>query len=168
MVFLEKILQIFKKTQHGYFASVSDLKVFLAYAISKRSNLEFFSEKWCFSLEKIFESSQENFAWHFLSRKRVRFSNCFGNLKTFKFLGFCEKWMLFLRRSKFSSKIGKRGIFLLAYVSNSIFAQENSDCSKKWGFREKRRVISKKSLNFLKSLFMAKTLKNVSQKEFLL
>ena len=42
MFFFEKILQIFKETQHGHFASVSDLKVFLAYAIWKRSNLEFF------------------------------------------------------------------------------------------------------------------------------
>ena len=42
MFFFEKILQSFNETQHGHFASVSDLKVFLAYAISKRSNLEFF------------------------------------------------------------------------------------------------------------------------------
>ena len=139
--FFEKILQLFKKTQHWYFASVSDLKVFLAYAISKRSNLEFFRkndvffrknfakfqwdstwtlcfgkrsksfsglcnlktfkswvflEKWCFSLEKIFENFQEHYAWHFWSRMRFRFSSCWGILKTVNVLVFFgEKDLVF-------------------------------------------------------------------------
>ena len=126
-----------------------------------------FSWKMMFFVEKILESFQEHFALHFLSRKRVRFSNCLGSLKTIKFFGFLEKKILFLR-SKCSSKIRKRGIFLLACVSSSINAQGISKRSKIWEFRENRWVFSKNRRNFFKITFLAKILENVSQKEFFL
>ena len=143
--FRKKHLPVFRNSENRYYHLDCVSKGSIAYKISKHSklpNLELFGNIDVFPSENTFESFQEHFDWQFLSRKCVRFSNCLGILKTFKFLGFWEKWMLFLRRSKFSSKIGKRGIFVLAYVSNSVFAQENSDCSKKWEIREKWRVFT--------------------------
>ena len=48
LLIFQKYLVIFENTQHGYFPSESVSKVILAYAISKRSNLENFWKQWCF------------------------------------------------------------------------------------------------------------------------
>ena len=74
--FFENNLQVFKNTQRGYFLSENVSKAILAYAISKRSNLEMYWKQWCFFFEKFFESFQEHYAWYFLSKMRVRFCNC--------------------------------------------------------------------------------------------
>ena len=58
--FFENDLQVFKNTQRGYFPSESVSKVILAYAISKRSNLEMYWKQWCFLSKnslKVFRST---------------------------------------------------------------------------------------------------------------
>ena len=58
--FFENDLQVFKNTQRGYFPSESVSKVILAYAISRRSNLEMYWKQWCFLSKnslKVFRST---------------------------------------------------------------------------------------------------------------
>ena len=109
--------------------------------------LSFFRKK-----RRFCEKSLKDFRspiWHFLLRLRVRRSYCFGTFETIKFLGFFGKIDVVFGKI-FFSEIGKRGIFLLACVSNSINAQENWKRSTAGDFRESRWVIQKNWLIFLK------------------
>ena len=166
-VFLERTLESFQKHLTGILSfrmlfkilyCLCNLQTFQTWLFSKKNDV-FFCEK---SL-KDFRSTIR----HFLSKMRVRLSYCSGFLKTIKYLDFLEKQVLFLKRS-FFSKIGKRGIFLLACVSKSIIAQENWKRSTVWDFRESRWVIWKKCLKFFfrKMLILAVFLQNESQMVF--
>ena len=148
--FSKEHLKVFKNTKQGYFPLECFSKVFISHAISKSSKLIFFVKKWSFFAKKSLKEFISTI-WHFLSRLRVRLSWCFGILKTIKILVCLEKKMLSLKRSLFSSRFGKRGIFNPACVSKSIFAQENRKRSTAWDFRESRFVIWKNCLNFFKN-----------------
>ena len=90
-VLFRKSLQICINTQDGFFPSESSSKVFLAYAIWKRLNLEFFLKKVMFFSTKYLNVSSCTRIGIFFSRRRVRFPNCVEILDTVKVLGFLEK-----------------------------------------------------------------------------
>ena len=152
--FFEKYLKVFKNTQHGYFASESDLKVILAYAISKCPKLEIFRKNDVFS---------EKFLKVFRSTMLSIFDlECVSEFQIAEEISKQSNFWVFRRNRclwkepRIFSEIGKRGIFLLAYVSNRIIAQENSERSKIWKIPEKRRVNSKNRLNFFKIAIFGK------------
>ena len=133
MFFCEKTLENFQKhlTRILFLEGLS--KVIITYAISKRPKFDFFFEKMTFFRNNPWKISEALFGifyrecvWHF--HIASEFS------KQLNFCVFGEIDIVF-EKILFFSKIGKRGIFLLACVSKSIIAQEIWKSSTAWDFR---------------------------------
>ena len=147
----KKILANFQKQKSFLVSSRKCTKSYYCSSILKTQILAFYG-KTDRSLEKktFWKLSKTlNFASFFWMRLEIHYCICV--LKTFKTWVFWKKRDVFFSKRHFKIlKNAKHGYFALECLSKSIIGRENSKRSTAWDFREKRWVISKNCLFFLK------------------
>ena len=152
--FFRKIFESFQKHSTWILCFRKWSKSYSGLCNLKMSKAWDFSEKWCFfgKFLKVFRSTMLS----------IFDLECVSEFQIAEEISKQSNFWVFRRNRclwkepRIFSEIGKRGIFLLAYVSNRIIAQENSERSKIWKIPEKRRVNSKNRLNFFKIAIFGK------------